>query len=1103
MVELKIITGRAGAGKSRWVLDRMAARRGQCGQVLLVPEHATHEAELDLCRALGDTASRDGEVLSFQSLATRVLAQTGGLAEVTLDNGGKILTMRRALQEVASYLTVFARPSQRPAFLRELVALADELYAYRVAPQELMEQVQAIPGAAGEKLRSTALLFGAYDARLHGGGRDARSRVQKLCDALPESRYLAGKDVYIDGFSYFNRVEEDIIAGMLRQAHSVTVTLLGDDSDTQLFRNGVEQRRRLQRMAKEYGCKCEVVNLVSCDDTALGHLERHFFGTDEPWEGDTPPITLYQAHTAYSEVEYVSAQLRRLAQGGARWRDMAVAARNMEVYGPLLEAVFRRDGIPAYISRRSDILEQPVLTLLLSAVDAVTGGFEYEDVFRCLKTGMTSLTAEECDLLENYVIRWEIRGSMWLRDADWTADPEGYGGEMTDKRREQLAQVNQVRRKVRQLFLPLSEGLKASKTAMGKAEVLYRFAERAGTPEVLEQREKELREQGQVQAAEEYAQLWRIFCDVLDQFVELLGDTEVEGEEFARLLRLTLSQYAVATIPATLDQVKVSPLNRNDRHTVAHLFLLGANDHVLPTVEKPGGILDQQERELLQQQGILLSDATFDPLSNELQNIYAALAQPRTSLTVSWCVGDESGARLLPSFVVERIKKLFPQAAVLREDGAYRRELPAPALALAGQRPEGAMWRYFRENGQSNLLERMAAARAMGRGRLSPQAVRSLYGSTVAMSASRLDRVKSCHFGYFMEYGLRAKERTRADFQAPEIGTFIHYLLENILKDVDRRGERPGKRALSDMVRRYTEEYAASTIDGYGQKSARFRYLFSRLRETALVIVENVLDELEQSDFRPLAFELGFGGKDGQLPAVTVTAGDTTLSVTGKVDRVDGWMKDGKLYLRVVDYKTGKKAFDLADVRYGLGIQMLLYLFALRRYGGSYFGAEVEPAGVLYVPARDVVKRADRAIPPDKLEKQLRDELRRTGMLLSDPEVLCAMEHSALEKPCYLPIAVKDGQARGLAAGVLADAEQMGKMGRYVDSLLRQAARELGGGNIDADPCRRGPQESACDWCPFASACWFDEKRDKPRYLQKTTPEEFWQMVDREEERHG
>ncbi len=208
-----------------------------------------------------------------------------------------------------------------------------------------------------------------------------------------------------------------------------------------------------------------------------------------------------------------------------------------------------------------------------------------------------------------------------------------------------------------------------------------------------------------------------------------------------------------------------------------------------------------------------------------------------------------------------------------------------------------------------------------------------------------------------------------------------------------------------------------------------------------MVIVENVLDELEHSDFRPVAFELGFGGKNGQLPAVTVTAGDTTLSVTGKVDRVDGWLKNGKLYLRVVDYKTGKKAFDLADVRYGLGIQMLLYLFALQRYGGDYFGAAVEPAGVLYLPARDVVKKADRAIAPDKLAALLRGELRRTGMVLSDPEVLTAMEHSALESPCYLPIAVKkDGSVSGLAASVLADAAQMGKMGRYVDELLRKVA---------------------------------------------------------------
>lgn len=1105
-MELQIWMGRAGAGKSRLVLETIEKRRGQRPQVLLVPEHASHEAELDLCRACGPTASRDAEVLSFRNLATRVLGQVGGLADVTLDNGGKLLTMRRALQEVSGRLTVFARPSQRPAFLRQLVALADELYAYRVTPEQLMAQVADMDGAAGEKLRSAALIYGAYDARLRGDGFDARSRVQKLCDALPASDYLAGKDVYVDGFSYFNRVEEDILATALRQAESLTVTLLGDESDPQLFQNALRQRERLKRMAALVYSKCTVKMLVSKNDGALAHLERCFFGGEEPWQGEEPPVRLYQAETAFSEVEFVASQVRRLAREDCRWRDIGVAARNMEVYGPLLEAVFRRDGIPAYISRRSDILEKPVLTMLLSAVDAVTGGFEYEDVFRCLKTGMAGITAAECDVLENYVIRWEIRGGMWLRETDWTASPDGYGAELNEVRRQRLAEVNAVRRRVRGLFYDLSEGLKAGETVRDKAEVLYRFAESAGVPETLERQTAALYDDGQVQLAEEYRQLWSIFCGVLDQFVELLGDVEVDGQEFARLLRLVLSQYAVATIPATLDQVKVTPITRNDRHTVRHLFLLGANDNVLPTVEQGGGLLDAQERALLQQRGILLSDATFDPLSAELQNIYACLAQPTASLTVTWPVTDGAGGQLLPSFAVGRIARIFPQVTVEREDGGYRRELPSAALALAGQEPGGPLWRYFAEHGEAPLLARMEQTRAMGRGRLSPQAVETLYGRRIAMSASRIDRLKSCHFGYFMEYGLRAKERTSAGFEAPEVGTFIHYLLENVNRDICDRGGygRVDRAALRRLVHHYVDEYARTQIDGYAGKSARFRYLFSRLRETACAIVENIADEMAVSDFRPVAFELGFGGKDGQLPAVTVTEGNTTLSVGGKVDRVDGWIKNGRLYLRVVDYKTGKKTFDLTDVRYGLGIQMLLYLFTLQKEGGAYFGRPVEPAGVLYMPARDIILRADRAVPPDKLEDMLRRELRRTGMLLGEPEVLTAMEHSALDAPCYLPVGTtKDGAVQGLLSSVVVNAAQMGKMARYIDSLLHRVAREIGDGNIDADPCTRGPQDSACAWCAFQAACWFDESRDKPHYLRKTTPEEFWQVVDREVEQHG
>ena len=1012
---------------------------------------------------------------------------------MTLDNGGKLLTMRRCLQELHTQLKVFGRPSQRSTFLRQLTDLADELYAYQIAPETLYAHVADMEGAAGDKLRDVALIFAAYDARLRHADTDERSRMQKLCDSLPHSHYLDGKDLYVDGFSFFNRQEESVLATALRRCHSVTVTLLGDRSEQQ-FQNAAAQKERLMRMAQEAGMECRLHYLTRQDDTPLGRLERHFFGGGEPWEEPTGAVTLYQAATAYTEVEYAAAQIRQLAMEGYRYRDIAVASRSMALYGPLLESVLRRDGIPAYISRRSDILEKPVITLLLSAVDAVTGGFTYEDMFRYLKTGMTDVTAAECDMLENYVIRWEIRGGMWLRDVPWTLNPDGYGVDMTEERAARLAEINRIRQKVRTPLLALSEGLQAQGPARGKARALYEFAAASGVPEALRDKADSLLAAGQVQPAEEYAQLWQIFCDVLDQFVGILGDTELEGEEFARLLRLVLTQYSVGTIPATLDQVKVSEITRNDRHRVRVLFLLGANDHLLPQIDKDGGVLDSDDRQALRQRDISLSDATFDALDNEMQNIYACIAQPTEQLRISWSVTDVTGAELRPSFVVERVMKLFPRVSVQREDGAYRLTVPATALCAAGENE--ALRRYFAQSPScAAALAAMERARHMERGRLSPEAVQSLYGHTIAMSASRIDRVRSCHFGYFMEYGLRARERKRAGFEAPEVGTFLHYLLENVNREVKERGGygQVNDDVLRRMVQVYVDRYAAECIDDYPNRPARFRYLFSRLRETAATIVLGIAEEMRQSDFVPISFELSFGGRSGDLPAISVRQDGATLSVSGKVDRVDGWLHDGKLYLRVVDYKTGKKSFDLTDIRYGLGIQMLLYLFTLEREGRSYFGYPVVPCGVLYQPARDVILRQDRSISDEKLKTALQSALRRTGLVLSEPQVLQAMEHSALEVPCYLPVGVKKD---GTLSGDLATMAQLGQLGRYVDQLLRQITGEIARGNIDADPYVRTPQDNACTYCAFASACYFDEKCDRRRQMIKTDKADFWALMD-------
>ena len=1109
---LQLIRGRANTGKSAKILEQIRENGQYRRQILLVPDHASYSAEVDLCRGCGAEGNRYAEVLTFRRLTRRVLTETGGFAPVDLDGGGKMLMMYRAMRDVSSILEVYRRPSQKAAFLKAFIDLAEELQRYCVSPETMLARAEETEGDVGRKFRDIALIYGAYLGHLSRDGVNLTDEMEKLNSKLAESRYLEGKDIYLDGFSHFTAQEERAIALMLPRAHRVTVALLGDGSSRlEIFRGGNRTFDRLWTLAKAAGVEAEEVALPPpAGNTPFDHLERCFFGRTEPWTEPCPAIEICEADTLYNEVEWAASRIRCLAASGEyRYREIAVAVRNLPDYEAAVESIFRHYRIPVYLSRRSDLLEKPLVTLMVAALEAVTGGFEYEDVFRYLKTGLAGIRDEDCDLLENYVLKWEIRGSMWLRQQDWTTNPEGYVEETRPQQRELLDRINVIRRQVSIPLANLSRRLREAEGAGGKMSALYRFLEEIHLPDTLERRTESLRTEGQIQLAEEYRQLWTLLCHVMDEFVEILGDTPVSSEEFIRVLKLVISQYSIGTIPAALDQVAFDQIAMNDRHRVKCLFLLGANDHVLPAVEGERGILSEEERDLLVDQGLRLAPYGLEKMDMELQNIYAALVRPTRRLVISYPVSAPNGAALRPAFLVPRIRQLFPQAVTCRtaDDKAYHLTAPDPALEMCGGAGGAALRSWFAADGRwEAALAAMDRSAAMTRGRLAPEAVSALYGRNLRMSASRLDKVRSCHFAYFMQYGLRAKERTRAGLDPAQIGTFLHYVLERVLRDATAAG---GISALEhEELRRltgqYTDAYIQSTIGRVEERDARFGYLLRRLRGTIATVVENVWAELRQSDFVPLAFELEFGGQ-GQLPAITIQEAGHTLSISGKVDRVDGWLRDGKLYLRVVDYKTGRKSFDLADIWHGLNIQLLLYLFALEKEGGRLFGYDVVPAGALYLPARDVILNMDRTTDEGTLRRAFDKELRRSGLLLEDSQVLAAMEHSALEEPRYLPLSLdKDHNiTRGIAS-----AAQLGKLSRYVDRLLHQVAREVGQGNIDADPCYRSEADNACLRCAFAGACHFSdgEGGDHITPLYPLKPAEFWRQVDEalgEEGEHG
>ena len=361
------------------------------------------------------------------------------------------------------------------------------------------------------------------------------------------------------------------------------------------------------------------------------------------------------------------------------------------------------------------------------------------------------------------------------------------------------------------------------------------------------------------------------------------------------------------------------------------------------------------------------------------------------------------------------------------------------------------------------------------------------------MSASRMDKYKSCHFSYFMRYGLKAEPRKLAGFTAPEYGTFVHYVLEHVLQDeMFRQTTIPGMEDAADadrqtrlraLTKAAVERYVAEELGGLEGQTARFQYLFRRLLRTVQAVVDNVAQELLCSKFKPISFELGFG-RGADLPPVELTVDGVTLSISGFVDRVDGWVEDGKLHLRVVDYKTGRKSFDLTEVWNGLGLQMLLYLFTLEEKGQSLYGLPVEGDGVLYLPAREAIVRGSRTMGDEELQKKVDKELTRSGLVVDSPGVLEAMEAAGEGGYRFLPLKVS--KSTGAITGeALCSAEQLGKLGRHIQKVLEDICRELKAGNIAADPFWRGPEKNACRYCDYAAACHFEPGRggDCKRWL--------------------
>ncbi|MDR2525659.1 MAG: exodeoxyribonuclease V subunit gamma [Oscillospiraceae bacterium] len=1091
---LHLILGRTGAGKTQYLhsLLRGLAQAGRSDILLLVPEQDSFAAERAMLRLLGERGAGAVEVLSFTRLAEAVFRACGGRSSAGLNDSLRAVAMYLALEAVRGKLERFQKADER--FVRHLLALDRELGASGANVEELRAAALRCPGASGAKLLELALVLEAYEAILaerFGGKGDSMAELLETLASPAGRAFFAGRTVCIDSFFGFTRQEQQILTRLLESAEAVYVTLCMDalyplEDAVGIFAHTKRTARALIEAAKQAGVPVAAPVLLPAaggaiprfaQSPALAALEAGFLQTDAaPFTGEAAAIALCSAEDVEAECAWAAQNIKRLLRAeGCRCREIAVLARDFNRYARPLGAALKRAGVPYFEDTRQPAAKQPLLIYVRTALEVAAEGFSTEAMLRWLKTELTGATEAETAQLENYALLWRLRGADWL--CPWELHPDGLGQVMNGAAQLRLDTCNALRERFTAPLAALRDALRDC-TGVSGAEALYSFLVETQTPEALKAMQNSLLAGGRHAEGTELPRTWELLMAMLDGLAVLPGEQYLGAKRFFALFGLMLQYQSLGELPQFLDAVAAGEAGRVRLEAPRAVFLLGLNEGVFPRMPSGEGLIHDGDRRLLEQADLRLHDTAPLLLDMERLLVYHAFGSARERLYISWARRSAAGEELLPSPEITRLRRCFPQLTVadtLLQDPMERLEGESAGFALlcALYREGGAVCVALEEyfSGQSAWQPRLEALRrAHNKQELSigeRKSAEALFGRSMTLSASRAEAYFSCPFQYFARYGLRARVRREADFDASFRGGAVHLILERLLRRHrvdDLLAYRPEERqaCLAREMDAYAREFL--TAEALPQ---RVRFLYRRLGEVLAQVLERLLAAFSVSQFRPVAYELVIDRDRDVQPYVIALPGGGELRLRGTVDRVDCACVGGTNYFRVVDYKTGGKTFDLGDVFDGLNLQMLLYLFALQDAQAPPLPPGSVAAGVLYEQIREPVLSAgerDAATEEIHAEKQKRG--RADGLLLADGELLGAMEEGAAG--VYLPASLKAGALQGK----LLSAAALGRLRQTVDTLLAEMAEALRRGETAALPqCAPGKPPAACAYCSFHAAC--------------------------------
>lgn len=1083
------LLGRSGSGKTRR-LHRCIKEALHNGRrvVVIVPEQFTFETERQLASELGGLM--DIEVYSFSSLAEKTLE---GSYLGFLSRQGRRMAIRRTIAEQGGRLGVFARVKDRPGFSERLCELFTACKRYEVTPADLLEGAEKAGGDSllARKLTELALLYGETENYISGRYMDSEDMFAALIQNLPSSP-IAGAEVVIDDFDLLTDQLYHLMAAMARHAESMYISLRMDPEegrDARLFAPKRRAYARLYDAARENGCEISVIRLPEGNskrqtDPALAHLESEVFAYPyKIYGGEAPSIRIAAATSISAECEMAAEAVLRCAQGGMRYRDMAVIATEPAYELQLLRSMQRR-GIPCFSDGTHKLSAYGAPRLVLSALKCVNRGYNLNYIMDMLRTGLTGTEAGDVDLFENYALRRGIGGTGFKKPFD-EETPES----------------------VRSFIIPKIEDFHTAfvnaPTARGKAEALFAFMESMGLYDSINGLALRLRDEGRYQLAEENAQVYRLMLTVLDQLHAIMGEGTVSARRFADILEEGFDSYEISAIPATADQLLLGALGRTMAKSPRAMFILGANEGSFPHSFNDDGMISDRELDRLDAMGARTWGRSAEKAEGELMDIYCALAAPRELLYISYTMSAGTDAAL-PAPILDRIREIFPGVRsdtdleplppVSPEGGVARlaKELRAYGDDLIPWEGLGQLYAWYA--GKPEYRKTLEGLEDALYYRCSPEPFGhelslKLYGDSLFGSATRLERYNACPFDHFVTYGLRATERREFRERPLDEGTFCHSALDSFVKEALRRDMKTLDGAQCDeIIDGIMPPLMASHNNGVLLSSARNMALCARLIRKVKATARAIVRQVQSGDFVPEQTEVSFGM--GGLPALTLElpTGER-FYIGGRIDRIDGCTIAGQDYYRIIDYKTGSSDFSYTRLYYGLSLQLPLYAAAIgavektRRAAGMYY---------MKVDSPVVSESNDAAADEDTIKKKVMESFRLSGLTLSDPVVVRA--------------AAGDGcPVISTGARTVIPGDQMEGLIGYALKKSTDTLAEIFEGRAAVSPAKLKSGADRCKTCANRSVCGFDERLPgcKKRNLGTLSDKAFFERIGAMKENGG